>query len=66
MNPALIEQILQLLIGEFLTFKANDATNAPYVAAFKAALAANQPVDDATMTALLAADDAANAALQNA
>lgn len=66
MNPVLIEQVIQLLLGEFLTFKANDAANAPYIATFKAALAANQPVDQATMTALLAADDAADAAVQNA
>ena len=66
MNPILIEQILQLLLGEFLTFKGNDAANAPYIAEFKAALAANQPVAQTTMDALLAADDAADAALQRA
>lgn len=66
MNPILVEQILQLLLGEFLTFKGNDAANAPFIAAIKAALAANQPVDQATMDALLAADDAADAGLQGA
>lgn len=66
MNPVLIEQILQLLLGEFLTARSNDAANAPYIAAFKTALQANQPVDQATMDALLAADDAADAALQGA
>lgn len=66
MNPILIEQILQLLLGEFLTFKGNDAANAPFIAAIKAALAANQPVDQATMDSLLAADDAADAGLQGA
>lgn len=66
MNPVLIEQIIQLLLGEFLTFKANDAANAPYIAAIKAALAANQPVPQDVMDALLAGDDASNAALQSA
>lgn len=66
MNPILIEQAIQLLIGEFLTSKANDAANAPFIAKFKAALAANQPLDQATMDSLLAADDAANEAVQNA
>lgn len=66
MNPILIEQILQLLLGEFMQTRANDAANAPYIAAFKAALAANQPLDQATLDALLADDDAADAALQRA
>jgi hypothetical protein len=66
MNPILIEQILQLLLGEFLTLKANDAANAPFIAAIKAALAANLPVPQDTMDALLVADEAANAALQGA
>jgi hypothetical protein len=44
MNPILIEQILQLLLGEFLTLKANDAANAPFIAAISAARAANLPV----------------------
>jgi len=66
MNPILIEQILQLLLGQFLTVKANDAANAPYIATIKAALAANQPIDQTTLDSLLAADDAADAALQSA
>jgi hypothetical protein len=66
MNPILVEQILQLLLGFFLTAKGNDAANAPFIAAIKAALAANEPVPQATMDALLAADDAADAALQGA
>lgn len=66
MNAILLEQIIQLLLSEFLTYKGMDAANAPYVAAIKAALANNQPVDQATLDALLAADVAANAALQNA
>lgn len=66
MNPILIEQLLQLVLGQFLAVKANDARNAPYIIAIKSALANNQPVDQATMDALLAADDNANAALQSA
>lgn len=66
MNPILIEQLLQLILGQFLAVKANDARNAPYIAAIKVALAANQPLDQATLDALLADDDAANAALQGA
>lgn len=66
MNPILLEQIIQILLGEFLTVRGNDAANAPYVAEFKAALAGNRPVAQETMDALLVADDAADAALQNA
>ncbi len=66
MNPILIEQLLQLILGQFLAVKANDARNAPYIAAIKAALANNQPIPQDTLDALLADDDAANAALQGA
>lgn len=66
MNPILIEQLLQLILGQFLAIKANDARNAPFIAAIKAALAANSPIPQDTMDALLAGDDAANAALQGA
>lgn len=66
MNPILIEQLLQLILGQFLAVKANDARNAPYIAAIRAALAANQPIPQDTLDALLADDDAANAALQGA
>jgi len=66
MNPILIEQLLQLILGQFLAAKANDARNAPFIASIKAALAANQPIDQATLDALLAGDEAADAALQGA
>lgn len=66
MNPILIEQAIQLLLSQFLAFRASDAAAAPYIAIFKAALAANQPVDQATLDALLAGDQAADAALQGA
>ena len=68
MNPLLINQILQLLewgLTGALDLKENDAYNGQYKPALEAALAANQPIDDATWASLSPDIDAAHNAVQN-
>lgn len=66
MNPALVIQLVQLLIGGALDVKQLFANNSTYGPQFQAALDANQPLSQALMDQLLAGDVAADANVQNA
>ena len=66
MNPALIIQLIQLILGGAIDVKNLILNNQTYAPQFQAALDANQPLDPALMASLLSASVAADQAVQNA
>jgi len=69
MNPTLIEQIIQLIswgMTGLLSLKENDASNAAFIPALRAALAENRPLTAEEWAPIQAAVDAAHTGLQNA
>lgn len=69
MNPALVEQLMQLIewgVSGLLNWKENTAYNDTYKPAILAALAANAPLPDDVWAQITADQQAAHAALQQA
>jgi len=66
MNPILIIQLGQLVLGDLIDWKNATLKNQTYAPQFQAALDTNTPLGQDVMDQLLAGDVAADAAVQNA